>query len=200
VTSTHLSTRPPSNNPSPTEPGATRVSPRRLLALAAIAGLVALAVGVPFAQRERGPAPAPDPASLVPSIPAVTEQDLLPASLPGPAAPGSVQLVPGPFADAAAIDALVLQSDGSVTGTARVLRDVSELIEMNLFIGWYDADGALLAGRPLVLSQPDFTQAFQAGITDSLYNGVLPWQVEAPAEITPQVSSAVVRLVSVVNE
>ncbi len=199
---------PPSSAPSVRAPaGPSRdtrsrgpVARRGVLAVAVIA-LVALAVALPLARGGGGPAPL-DPAALVPAVGSAEITSELAGQLePAPPA-GTATLLPGPLTGRVAVGALALEAGErpAVTGTVQVTTDVSTLIVMELRAGFYDAGGRLVSSERVVLRQPDFTRAFEAGLTTSQYGGALPFRIEAPPEGSAGVSSAVLSVPVVVNE
>lgn len=123
----------------------------RAVVLSVAALLVAGAVGAGATLLVRGAGPGtdevPDPASAArtafPGLAAAGGDPELPGLAAARPAPGTVEVVAGPFDDRLDLGGLRLDDD-SVTGTVTVTSDVSELIELQVVAGFYDAGGTLL--------------------------------------------------------
>lgn len=114
-----------------------------LAVLAIVAFVAAFAVTRAVAE----PTPASEPAAAA----RTSFPDLEPAAgepqLPGLAAlrpaPGEVLQAPGPFDDRFVLTGLRLDA-GTLSGSAEITSDVSELLEFEALAGFYDAQGRLL--------------------------------------------------------
>ncbi len=95
------------------------------------------AAAVDRASAARTAFPGLAPAHGEPALPA------LGAAAPGP---GRVGRVPGPFDDRFSLSRLRL-AGGRVTGSLRVTSDVSDLLELQVLVAYYDARGRLLGVR-----------------------------------------------------
>lgn len=193
-------TAPPSTSSGPVRPTTSPVLPlrvRRAVLGAGVLALVGAAVVLPLARGERAAPAGLDPASLVPTIAAV-DPDRFTGRLDPVPADGTATQLAGPFDEGLALADLAVAPDGAV-GTVQVTGDVSTVLVLELRAGFYDRGGALLGTGRLVLRQPDFTRAYEAGVTGARYNGALPFAVPAP-EDADGARSAVVTVVSLVNE
>lgn len=125
---------------------------RTALTLAGLAATAALALtgcSSSSSGPAGSPAPAPDAPSPVvmtsfPDLPAPTGEPVLDGiASAAPADPGTVGRIPGPFDDRFSYGAL--RFDGHrVTGTLDITSDVSDLLELQVLAGFYDAAGTLL--------------------------------------------------------
>ena len=186
-----------------------RVSLRTASALAGVAALVGLAAVVPMAGDDQAPAgpsaPAAqvlDPAALVPEVGTADITAEVPDRLDAVPAAGAATLLPGPMSRTVAVEGLSLEPGErpAAAGTVQVVQDVSTVIILELDAGFYDAQGALLGVERLVLRQPDFTRAWQAGTIDAQYGGALPFRIEAPEGLGARVASVAVAVPVLVNE
>ena len=122
------------------------------------------------------------------------------ATLPGLVSaspePGTVAQVAGPFDDRFTLSRLSV-ADGVVTGRVLVTSDVSELLELEVVAGFYDADGRFLgSGRSVHHhdeSQGHAQDARPSGETEA-------FRIGAPRRFAAQVSAAVVGVPVLVNE
>ncbi|PUB25569.1 hypothetical protein C8K30_107322 [Promicromonospora sp. AC04] len=174
----------------------------RAVVLSVAALLVAGAVGVGATLLVRGAGPGaeqvPDPASAArtafPGLTAPTGDPELPGLATARPRPGTVAVVEGPFDDRLDLSGLRLAGNG-VTGTVTVTSDVSELIELQVLAGFYDADGKLLGtGR--------FTH--HAGEEDHGHTGPPSeeesFEVAVPDDLGGTVAAAAVGVPVLVNE
>jgi hypothetical protein len=116
--------------------------------LVAVALATAVGIGVPLALASSHDAAAlPDrrTAAVVsfPGLARPTVQPLLPSLTTTHPRPGDVVRASGPFDDRFTLTGMTLVA-GTVTGTLTVTSDVSELIDLQVVVGFYDRDGALL--------------------------------------------------------
>ena len=215
TTPTTATTTPPTTPPTTPHgpaPAARSSRPwvRTASAAAGVAALVGLAALVPLAGDDQEPGPGPaagaaavlDPATLVPEVgPADITAEVPPRLDPVPA-PGAATLLPGPMSRTVAVEGLALEAGErpAAVGTVRVVQDISTVIILELDAGFYDAQGALLGVERLVLRQPDFTRAWEAGTIEAQYGAALPFRIEAPDGLGPQVSSVAVAVPVLVNE
>lgn len=182
---------------------ARRLPLRQAFLGAIVLAVLGLVVAVPLARDDDQVLVGPiDPASLVPSIGPVTGREMFGERLSPVPPAGTVARVAGPFDGNVALQVSRLSAAGppAVSGTVQVVSEVSTLLVLKLRAGWYDADGALLGTTDLVLRQPDFTRAYQAGRTASLFNGRLPFRIAVPPGLAGPVASASLALPSLVNE
>ena len=187
-----------------------RVRLRTASAVAGVAALVGLAVVVPMAGGGADPAAPPaapaaavlDPATLVPEVGAADITAEVPDQLDPVPLAGAVTLLPGPLTSTVAVEGLALEPGEQLAavGTVQVVQDVSSVIILELDAGFYDAQGRLLGVERLVLRQPDFTRAWRAGTIDRQYGAALPFRIEVPEGVGPQVASAAVAVPVLVNE
>ncbi|MFI9486507.1 hypothetical protein ACIG47_08970 [Promicromonospora sp. NPDC052451] len=174
----------------------------RAVVLSVVALLVAGAVGAGATLLVRGAGPGtaavPDPASAArtafPGLAAAGGEPELPGFAAVHPEPGSVEVVEGPFDDRLDLGDLRL-GDGAVTGTVAITSDVSELIELQVVAGFYDADGRLLGtGR--------FTH--HAGDQEHSHTGPPAeeesFTVVVPEDLGAAVASAAVGVPVLVNE
>lgn len=164
------------------------------VAVAAGAGIGA-GLGSASAAAERDFVPA---ASAATSFPGLAVADADTPTLPGlaSAAPpaGAVVQAAGPFDDRFLLHDLEV-SDSAVTGTLEVTSDVSELIELEVIAGFYDADGALLGENSFVL-HGDEEEHSHAGPPEEEHEFTVP----VPASLAGQAVSAAVGVPVLVNE
>ncbi len=121
---------------------------------AACAAAAVVGGGVTWALDASASSAAPAPGSSPDSVVRTALPGLTPAAgdptLPGvaTAAPpaGRVGRLAGPFDDRFTMTGLRLD-DGRVAGRLRVTSDVSDLIELQVLVAWYDARGDLLGVR-----------------------------------------------------
>lgn len=128
--------------------------------LTVVIGLLAVAFVALFlytatSQDSRAqPAAAPKPAASAArtSFPGLTAAKGEP-DLPGLEAvhptPAQVLQVPGPFDDRLALEELAF-TGSAVTGTVRITSDVSEVLDLQVLAGFYDAQGKLLGTAQFV--------------------------------------------------
>ena len=121
----------------------------------------------------QSPAPPPAPAPSLDPVPA----------------PGTVTVAPGPFVDRVSLEGLALSGD-QVTGTLDMVRDVSEVLALEVQVDAYDTSGALL-GTQTWVADPASTEEHHTteGVQD------LPLAIAAPGA-----ASAVLSIPVLVNE
>ena len=174
----------------------------RAVVLSVVALLVAGAVGAGATLLVRGAGSEaealPDPASAArtafPGLTAATGEPELPGLATAKPRPGTVVVVEGPFDDRLDLSGLRL-ADNTLAGTVTVTSDVSELIELQVLAGFYDADGELLGtGR--------FTH--HASGEEHSHTGPPseeePFEVEVPDGLDGTVAAAAVGVPVLVNE
>ncbi len=194
--------RPTAPAPTPGPASGTRARARQLAIGVAALVLVGAAVAVPLARGDDAPVPL-DPTTLVPTLDPV-DAERFPDQLDAVPPSGTAVQLSGPFDEGVALDGLALAPTDATGGPAavgavQVTRDVSTLIVLELRAGFYDAEGRLLGSDRLVLRQPDFTRAYEAGVIAAPYNAPLPFRIEAPPAAAGA-ASAVVALPVLVNE
>lgn len=142
-----------------------------------------------------------DTSSLVPQIEPVDATTLHPRRLvPAPRA-GEVLRLAGPFDESLRLDELTLEpSAGTLTGTARVLDEVSELIVLELQVAWYDQDGVLLDTSSTELGREDAEASESVHEAGGDHDSGMPFTLSAPAEVRDRVASGQVYVLVLVNE
>ena len=177
----------------------------RLTALVVAAVVVTVAVswvaGGALASRSEEDRPTTlDPAevaqtTLADLAPAQGEPTLEGLADAAPAA-GEVGTVSGPFDDRYSFGRLRLDG-AAVTGAVRVTSDVSDLLELQVLAGFYDARGRLLGtGRATHHLDEDSAHATHAGPPSELEE----FRIAAPRGIADRVASAAVGVPVLVNE
>lgn len=157
------------------------------------AGLVLLA-GCSAPAGEAGPAPAqPVVKTDLPGLTAPSGDPDLPSLHEARPSAGAAEQVAGPFDSRFELDGLVF--DGSaVSGTVRITSDVSDVIDLMVLAGFYDADGRLLGtasfehhgeGDHAHVGPPNEDEAFS---------------IEVPEELRDTAVSAAVGIPVLVNE
>ncbi len=121
-----------------------------VLAAAALGGGLATALHDTSDTRSAAPAhvePVADPMAAArttfPNLEHASGEPTLPGLRDARPAPGTVATVPGPFDDRFRLSHLEM-APGAVTGSLAVTSDVSDLLELQVLAGFYDADGRLL--------------------------------------------------------
>ncbi len=117
-----------------------------------------------------------------------TGDPVLPGTRSAKPRPGSVVEVAGPFDDRFSVSHLDLR-DGRVTGVLTVTSDVSELIDLQVLAGFYDARGTLLA-----------TSTYDKHGEGARPDEVVHFAVAAPDGVASRVASASVGVPVLVNE
>lgn len=169
-------------------------------AVAACAAAALVGGGVTWALVAPGssadPTPVAEPSAARTSFAGLAPADGEP-TLPGlgsaAPAPGRVGQVAGPFDDRFTLSSLTL-ADGRVSGTLRVTSDVSDLLELQVLVAYYDAAGDLLGVRR---STHHATGGHDHSGPPS---EVERFAVAAPARFRDEVSSAAVGVPVLVNE
>ncbi|HEY0952625.1 hypothetical protein [Nocardioides sp.] len=182
----------------------TRITPRlAALVVAAVVVTVAVSwvVGSALASRSEEDRPvALDPAEVaqttLPDLaPAHGEPELDGLADAAPAA-GAVGTVSGPFDDRYSFGRLRLDG-AAVTGAVHITSDVSDLLELQVLAGFYDARGRLLAtGRATHHLDEDSGHEAHAGPPSELER----FRIAAPRRIADRVASAAVGVPVLVNE
>ncbi|WP_129337552.1 hypothetical protein [Cellulomonas endophytica] len=115
-------------------------------------------------------------------------------ALDAPAPAGTVVVLDGPFTDRIELRELRLEEGGHVVAAADVTKDVSELLELELEVAWYDAAGALVTSVRHVVDPEDAEEHHSAA-------GVIGLPVDvAPPVPVPADASATVAVPVLVNE
>jgi hypothetical protein len=111
-------------------------------------------------------------------------------------APGSVVEAAGPFDDRYRFQRL--RFDGrTVSGTARITSDVSDILELEALAGFYDRDGALLGtARDVYHLDESIAQPTHEGVPDEAH----PFRIRVPADLQGRAVSAAVGIPVLVNE
>ena len=163
-------------------------------AAALVGGGVTWALAAPDSSTDRPPAGEASAArtSFAGLAPADGEPTLPGLGAAAPA-PGGVARLAGPFDDRFALSGLRL-ARGRVDGTLRVTSDVSDLLELQVLVGFYDGAGRLLG---LARSTHHATE-------EHAHTGppseVERFAVTAPARFRDRVRSAAVGVPVLVNE
>jgi hypothetical protein len=156
--------------------------------LAAVVGAVAVTLSTRDAPAEAQVSAESRPAAVT-SFPGLETADGEPwlASLES-ASPeaGTVAEASGPFDDRFEFHDLAL-ADGRVTGEVVVTSDVSEILELEVLAGFYDAEGTLVGDGAFVVG---------GGTEHTHEEGATPvesylFEVSIPADVTTAVSAAV---------
>jgi hypothetical protein len=113
----------------------------------------------------------------------------VPTRLEATPAPGTVAVVDGPFTDRVVVHDATLEGD-VVTARLDVVKDVSELLALEVDVAWYDAEGELVDSVRHVVD-PEAAEEYHstAGIVG------LPLDVAAPGGV-----SATLAIPVLVNE
>ena len=161
---------------------------------AAAGGGVTWALAAPDSSSHQAPAAEPSAArtSFAGLAPAAGEPTLPGLGSAAPA-PGRVGRVAGPFDDRFTLSGLRL-SDGRVTGRLRVTSDVSDLLELQVLVAYYDRTGALLGVRRSTHHATD--EHAHTGPPSEVER----FAVTAPARFRDEVRSAAVGVPVLVNE
>ena len=111
-------------------------------------------------------------------------------------APGEVVQVTGPFDDRFTLDRLTV-SDGAVSGRLLITSDVSDVLELQVLVGFYDAHGAFLGtGRADYHLDEGSDHAEDAGPPSELQ----VFHVVAPRRYADRVAAATIGVPVLVNE
>lgn len=180
-----------------------KVPTRRLLVAAASVLLVGTVIaGAALASPRPGPAELSPNAEtrsdsvIVESLPGLVAAESEPqlASLRGLAPrPGAILQAAGPFDDRFRFEQLLL-TGGEVTGAVRVTSDVSELLELVVVAGFYDAQGRLLGTHAFVHHQIDEPSRSAAPLE------VTDFTIPVPRQWESQAVAAAVGVPVLVNE
>ena len=109
-------------------------------------------------------------------------------------APGQVVQAAGPFDDRFVLDGPVL-ADDQLTATVRVTSDVSELVDLQVLAGFYDAAGTLL-GTARAEEHSDGDGEGHAGVPDQHH----PVRLTVPPGLSGRAVSAALGVTVLVNE
>ena len=108
--------------------------------------------------------------------------------------PGTVVQAAGPFDGRFTLDRPAL-AGGSVTGAVTITTDVSDLLELEVLVGFYDKDGVLLGTDRFV---------HHAGAEGHAHSGppseTEPFSINVPKELADRTVSAAVGVPVLVNE
>lgn len=171
-----------------------------VLSVAALLVAGAVGAGAVLLVHDAGPGAdqVPDPASAarteLPGLTAPTGDPELPGLAAADPAPGTVAVVEGPFDDRLDLTGLTL-ADDAVTGVVTVTSDVSELIELQVLAGFYDADGRLL-GTGRYTHHASDEEHGHAGPPSQEE----PFEIEVPGDLDGTAVSAAVGVSVLVNE
>jgi hypothetical protein len=163
-------------------------------AAAVVGGGVTWALAAP--DSSAGPTPVAEPSAERTSFAGLAPADGEPTlSGLGSAAPepGRVGQVAGPFDDRFTLSSLAL-ADGRVSGSLRVTSDVSDLLELQVLVAYYDASGDLLGVRRST------HHATGSHVHTGPPSEVERFAVAAPARFRGDVRSAAVGVPVLVNE
>ena len=165
-----------------------------MLVLALVAG-----AGTACSDEAPGPQPVVDPSGAAVTSFAGLEPatgDPVPAGLESARpALGTVARVSGPFDDRFALGVLRLR-DGVVTGRLTVTSDVSELLELEVVAGFYDARGRFLGTSRWVHHLGESGEHGHTGPPEESET----FRVVAPGRLRERVASAAVGVPVLVNE
>jgi hypothetical protein len=162
-----------------------------------ITGLAAAVLGavVPIALAASSPAHRPGPPDRATAAVTAFPGLVRPTAEPTPAAilrahprPGAVLQAEGPFDDRFTLARLALR-DATVTGTLTVTSDVSEVIDLQVLVGFYDARGGLLG-----------TGSWEKHGEGARPDEVVRFTVAAPDAVRGRVAAAAVSVPVLVNE
>lgn len=169
---------------------------------AAVGGLGAYAwsAGDAAAPQSEGSAASIDPSMVVdtsfPDLAAPTGEPDLDGIDTADPAPGSVVSVAGPFDDRFVLSGLHIK-DGTVSGRLHITSDVSEVLELQVLAGFYDARGDFLgSGRAVYHLDEHSHHDEHAGPPSELKL----FEIAAPAAYAGKVAAASVGVPVLVNE
>lgn len=178
-----------------------RASTRALLLVSAAAILVAgvgAAIAVSNSASDGDTASAPGPAVILnlPGLtPAAGEPQLASVTQARPE-PGTAVLAAGPFDDRFEVEELTFVG-GAVTGTIHITSDVSEVLELQVIAGFYDANGEYLGTGSFVLPETEEGEAHaHAGAPEQHHAFV----VAVPENLVDRAVSAAIGVPILVNE
>ena len=110
-------------------------------------------------------------------------------------AAGTVQLAEGPFDDRFEVSDLAFDG-ATVSGGILITSDVSEVINLEVVAGFYDSTGTLIGEGRFVLESEHGTAEDAARLPDESVG----FQIDVPAAIAGQASSAAIGVPVLVNE
>ena len=147
----------------------------------------------------RSTVPAADPATAArtsfPGLPAPTGEPTLPGLESLAPAAGEVAAAPGPFDDRYRFTGLSL-AEGEVAGTVEITTEVSELLELEVLAGFYDADGTLVGtGRHV-----QHADAHEGHAEEGPPPRAHPFVIAVPGDVRAEVVAAAVGVPVLVNE
>lgn len=175
-----------------------------VLAVPAVAAVAVVATWlVVTAMRSDEPASAADlvdPAAVVrtdlPGLTPPTGEPRLPGIADATPRPGTVDVVPGPFSDRFTLDRLQV-ADGVVSGRLHVTSDVSDVLELQVLVGFYDGRGDFLGtGRATYHLDEATADVEHEGTPSELEK----FSVVAPARYAGRVAAATLGVPVLVNE
>lgn len=167
------------------------------LAAAVLGGVATWALGGEDGHTPSAAASAPDPATAArtsfPGLKAATGEPQLAGIRSAHPRPGTVGTVPGPFDDRFDLGALRVR-DGVVVGSLHITSDVSDVLELQVLAGFYDARGHFLG-----------TGRFVHHLTEEKQHDGPPSEEErftitAPERFRDRASAAVIGVPVLVNE
>jgi hypothetical protein len=177
------------------------MSPRRVSTIAvlaasalALSGLIVWGVG---AAAGTAPSPSAPPfavATTLPGLAAPTGEPQLASIRALHPKPGSLVQASGPFDDRFTLESLAFDGK-TATGTVTVTSDVSAVLELEVLVGFYDAEGTLLGTNRFVHHLTDDGNDAEGHPAEDLR-----FSVAVPTEIVDRASSIGVGVPVLVNE
>ena len=173
------------------------------LTLTVVAAVAAAAVGGAATWALAGDDPAsvqvtaPDPAAAAqtsfPDLATPSEEPELAGLREADPQPGNVARVSGPFDDRIEVGRLSLRR-GAVTGRVLVTSDVSDVLELQVVAGFYDAAGRYLGSGRFI--HHDLEESAHTGEPDE----ALEFEIAFPKGVSDNVRSAAIGVPFLVNE
>jgi hypothetical protein len=168
--------------------------------VAATAVAVWLVVGAIRSDEQTAAADLPDPATVartdLPGLEPASGEPLLPGIADADPRRGTVDVVPGPFDDRFTLGRLQV-AHGAVSGRLRVTSDVSDVLELQVLVGFYDAHGGFLGTGRATYHLDEATEDVEHEGTPSELES---FRVVAPSRYADRVAAAVVGVPVLVNE
>lgn len=166
------------------------------LVLALVAGTGAACSSDEAAPNRVAPDPAGAAVTTFPDLEQPDEEQLLPGLDTAAPDRGAVVQVAGPFDDRFVMRGLTLDA-GVVTGRLSITSDVSELLELEVQVGFYDAAGAFLGSGSFVHHLDESVDGHEASGPPSETE---TFTVRAPRRFAARVDAAAVGVPVLVNE
>src|SRR4051794_23538677 len=168
--------------------------PRRIAVLGMCALTVLGSASCAASPAQGGPQPTVSVQTSFPGLAAAAGEPELASIRQARPKPGTVAQAKGPFDDRFRFEHLAFES-GTVTGTVGITSDVSDLLELEVLVGFYDKDGRFLGTNRFV---------HHAGADNHAHPGPPsenePFKVAAPAGTAGQAASAAAGIPVLVNE